>query len=123
MSFDHRKYLLPREQYMETIWFIRRYPKLVAEYNAIFGRSKEHGEGSTNSVGDPTGEDALRAAAISKHLDAITKALDLVPEEYRAGLMSNIIERKPYPIYAGTATWRRWRQRFVYYVARNRRYL
>ena len=123
-----KKYSLEKEVYFETVWFIRQYPRLLKEYNEIMSGSAlwgkmtldgmPHGSSSVDIVVTTAGN----LAEIAKKIAPIQKALNRIPEEYREGILGNIIDRKPYPIEADITTWKRWKRRFVYFVAMERRY-
>ena len=122
--YNRKKYKLPKEVYMKTLWHIRDYPRLKEECATLFaGAPIMDGQPKGNMPGDPTGQIAIRYAELSSGIKAVEKALEAIPQEYRKGLLANIIDRVPYPVYACPDTWRVWRQRFVYMVARNMNYI
>ncbi len=49
---------------------------------------------------------------------AVDAALNTIPAEYRKGVFDNICYQMPYPIDASEATYKRWRARFVFEVAK-----
>ena len=114
-----KPYLLPRNEYMEAIWFIRGYRRAIDDYEAILEASAAPADGQPHGSGpsDPTFLKASKLAAISAKIKPVEKALERVPPEYRRGILRSIIERERYPDYAHPTTWARWRHRFVYWVA------
>ena len=111
-------YLLPRDVYMATVWYIRGYRRLLEHYEEILEGSAPLSETTGKSgPGDPTFRKAAKLAEISGRLEPINAALERIPEEYRDGVLRAIVDKERYPNTAGKATWKRWRQRFVYYVA------
>ena len=118
--YKRMEYRLPKETYMQTIWFIRSYPRLKEEYNALFCKAPDlDGLPRGTTPGDPTGQIAVRSAELSGKIKAIEGALKEIPKEYRQGVFENIVYRVRYPDYAHYNTWRTWRQRFVAFVAMN----
>ena len=55
---------------------------------------------------------------INFETNAIKSAMDEILEEYKKGIMDNILYDKPYPLDADYSTYRRRKQRFIYDVAR-----
>ena len=64
-------------------------------------------------------ERVLKTESISREVGAVEQALYQVPQEYRKGVFDNICYGDKFPIIAGEATYRRWRCRFIYYIAKN----
>ena len=122
-----KKYGLEKEVYFETIWYIRQYPKMVEEYEElmqgsyIWGKMKMDGMPHGTKTSDMVSAAAEKLADVTKRMLPIRKAIDHIPEEYHQGILDNIIHRKPYPIEADLSTWKRWKRRFVYWVAMERR--
>lgn len=117
-----QKYRLSKEEYQETIWYIRRYPEFKERYNDMLLASKSSdGQPRGSGIGDPTATLAIKTAAVHSRMKPIENSLTKIPEEYRNAILENIINRKPYPSYADTSTWKRWKRRFVFYVAIERR--
>lgn len=116
-------YWLPRELYMMTLYLIRDYDRLRYEYEAQADRSPPPRDGQPRGTGtvDPT-ERAVLCMMSSRFdkLRAIEQAMLILPDEYRQAVFENVCHREPYPIQgASYATWRRWRQRYIYQVAKN----
>lgn len=115
------KYKLEHNLYWQTIWFIRGYPNALFDYQMCIGKSKEQdGMPNGSGISDPTPREAELRIKYGERIEPIEKALEKVPCEYRKPLLENIIygaKMKPYPDYASTSTWKRWRRRFVYWVA------
>ena len=116
--YKRSEYRLPKAIYMQTVWFVRTYPLLKEEYDALFGRSPEmDGQPKGTTPGDPTGQLAIKCAELSSKIGAIEGALKEIPKEYRQGILDNIIYRVRYPDFAYYDTWRTWRQRYIFAVA------
>ena len=117
-------YRLDHELWMQTLWLIRRYDRLIEEYNLRIdeGMSPDPESlpaGKSNRTGDPTSLRAMKLAEISKQIMAIDKAKLTIPEEYMKGVWNNIITTSPYPRDADPRTYGTYKARFVYAVAKN----
>lgn len=110
-------YILPKDVYMATLWYIRGYRRYLQQYEEILESSAPPNKPGKSGPGDPTFGKAAKLAEISAKLAPINAALERIPEEYRDGVLRAIVDKERYPNTAGKATWKRWRQRFVYYVA------
>lgn len=82
-------YKLPHNLYMQMLYLVRDYNRLV--------------------------ENGIRPEATA----AVDRALQVVPTEYRRGVWDNIVYCAAYPMDAGEATYKRWRCRFIYNIAKN----
>lgn len=112
-------YELPKEIYKQTYWFIRSYPLLVEEYNNLIGKAHVmDGQPRGTDVGDPTGQIAVKAAELSFKIHAIDLAKSDIPPEYRDSVFDSIVKNKPCPDYASRNTWKTYRRRFIYSVAK-----
>lgn len=114
------KYTLPREVYLQTLWQIRDYYRLCQKYAETVTESPAPSDGMPRAKGitsDPTYQKAVKLERIGRVILAIETSLDIVPEEYRAGVWASVISNKPYPINADRTTYGRWKSRFVYTVA------
>lgn len=112
-----RDFKLDRAEYQETIWFIRQYPRFLAERKDLLGgRAQSYDYPRGRGAGDPVGNMAIRLEKIENKIRPIEKALRQIPKEYRDGLMKNIIFHVRYPDYADPSTWKRWRRRLVWFV-------
>jgi hypothetical protein len=115
---------LPHAVYMQVLYIIRDIDRLKAERERILYASPAPPDGLQRQKGgatDPTLKAVMRMEEMSIRINAVEKALKSIPKEYRAGILNNIIKRERYPIYAGEATWRRWRYHFTWTVAHNLR--
>lgn len=114
-------YYLERTLYRATLAVIRDYDRLRMEYKAILEESPAPPDGMPRGtrVSDPTGRTAIRREEISKKLDAVEEALQVVPKEYRKGVWNSIVNYSRYPKDADKSTYWRYKARFVYHVAKN----
>ena len=120
----NNEYKLPHDLYMRMLYLVRDYERMKSEAKEIANSIPMPSEQpSKNSFSDPTGNKAIRLATINRDCDAVEQALEQIPEEYRKGVIGHMLYKSPYPIDAGEATYKRWRCRFIYYVAKNLSYI
>ena len=113
-------YELPKETYMQTLWFIRTYPQMKEEYLALIGKAPVmDGQPHGTTPGDPTGHLAVKGAELSVKISAVEDSIKTIPAEYRQSIMDNIVLRVPYKDYANIKTWKTWKRRFIFYVAKS----
>ena len=114
-------WLLPRSLYLRTLYTIRDYPRMKAEYDAVVSAlpSRPAVRRGKGYHADPTADRAARAEHLLRETRAVESALRIVPEEYRKGLMDSITQFKRYPRDADPRTYRTWKQRFIFAVAEN----
>lgn len=119
--YKNNKYLLPQPLYRMTLAFVRDYPRKLAEYNNIVEASPPPPDGQPrpSAKSAPTERDGIRRAELGTSIKAIETALATVPAEYQKGVWENIILYKRYPDDADPRTYRRYKQKFIYYVAHN----
>ncbi len=89
-------YLLPHCLYMRTLYLIRDYPRLKAR--------------AQNAQDSESG-------ACANEVRAVEGALEMLPEFYREPVFNNIVYGCRYPLGADERTFRRYKQRCVYYAA------
>jgi hypothetical protein len=65
-----------------------------------------------------TEKEALEKVVLEGRVKAIHQALSAVPERYRDAVLLNVAEKKSNYTYT-TKIWKLWKQRFLYYVAKN----
>lgn len=114
--------VLPSAVYYQCIWVVKDMERLErvarAGFRAEMVGEPEHrygaDEGNLACVLLPEQEEA------AFKLDCIHRALLLIPEEYREGILTNIQNRgSGYGDYAHENTWKKWKQRFIYALAVN----
>lgn len=121
----YKAYVLPNAVYYQCIWAIRdlermekRMTELKEEEKSAIGASIVSDRVSGFVLRRPTEEIALEKAILEERVSGIHSALETVPEDYRAFILSNIILKnsgKAFP----NRMWKYWKQRFVYTVAKN----
>ncbi|XYW67714.1 hypothetical protein ACS3UN_09985 [Oscillospiraceae bacterium LTW-04] len=113
-------YLLPHNVYKQVLYMAKDYDRLRAEREDILCAMPIHdGMPRTTDPADQTYSKAERLSRIEDQIRAIERAVEKIPEEYRRGVWNNVLYGMPYPIIAGSATWQRWRSRYIWYVAKN----
>lgn len=111
-------YKLPHNLYMRMLYLVRDYERIKSERSDILYSSPVSDGQPHNSLSNPTEVMGIRLATIGGNCKAIEEALQEIPEEYRKGVWNNICYQSPYPSDAGEATYKRWRCRFIYMVAK-----
>lgn len=111
-------FFLPRTLYRRVMSVIRDYDRQIEEVDEIlFGTAHSDVTVSGGIAGKPTEAMAIRLSKYARDIDAVEKALEKIPEEYRAAVFDNIRYGKRFPDTAHYNTWLRWKQRFIYLVA------
>ncbi len=113
-------FYLESSLYRRVLAVIRDYPRQQNEVISILYDTpeKEVSVRSSNSA-RPTEGMALRLALNRNDLEAVTGALEALPEEYQDGVFKNVVYGERFPKTASYRTWLRQKQRFIYQVARN----
>lgn len=122
----HGKYSLPKNVYLRTLYLIRDYDRLKEAREEIIGSSAPPSDGQPKGSGartDETANKAIRLERISKECEAVEQAMICIPEEYRAGVVNNVMYQVRYPYTAHPRTWAKYRSRFIKNVAENMRYI
>lgn len=107
------------EARQRALWLIRDYANIKARRDAYdgFSAGEQDGQPRAHNPHSTVEGQAIHRAALSAQLDAVDKAFEKIPPEYRRGIWEAITERKRYPDTAGLKTWKRWRQRALWYTA------
>lgn len=111
--------VLPTPVYHQCIWIVRDMDRL----REVVNEDRVNRRFIVKEDSLEYGTDALRRTlSVSEaefRLECIDRALALVPEELRQGILDSIINRGAgYPEIAHDNTWRLWKQRFIYNLAR-----
>jgi hypothetical protein len=112
---------LPKSLYKRTLALIRDYYRMETEHDNIGDESPPPPDGMPrgSGTGNPTERDGIRRAVLKSEIDAIDTAREMIPEEYRDGVWFNIVGDMRYPENADRVTYSRYKQRFIYQVAKN----
>lgn len=118
-----KDFLMPDAVYYQSIWAVRdldRMEKRVRELKGNFSYETAVVSDVKNAynISKPTEKDAVELVVLEERVDAIRRALDIVPESYRKYIMSNIVLKNSGVTFPDRL-WRIWKQRFLYHVAKN----
>ena len=116
-------YRLPDDLYMRIVYIIRGYDRRKEEYHTLLrDLPATHGIAiqSNSNTSDPTARKAIKLAIISDELEAVEQSVFLIPAEYRDGVFRNIAHGRGtwYPRNADASTYRRWKQKYIFFVAK-----
>ena len=101
------------------LYLVRDYERIKSEREDILYSTPEHtGQPCKSGISSPTEAKGIKLIALGDNCKAVEEALNEIPEEYRKGVWNNICYQSPYPNDAGEATYKRWRCRFIYTVAK-----
>ena len=130
-------YKLPQSVYMRVLWKIRDYERLREEQMKILYASSPppDGQPKSSALGNPTEQKALRRAYIDAELAAIDQASIVLQGEYSNRMTTGFDPLTAFQDYLYfcqeyrrktkndegpcTRTWKYYRARFVYEVAKN----
>lgn len=112
-------YKLPHNLYMRMLYLVRDYERLRSEREDILNSSPVPDGIPHSGTGNPTEQKAIKLAMLDRECDAVTKALNKVPEEYRKAIINNICYGSPYPYIAHRNTYSYWRTKLLNSVAQN----
>lgn len=113
-------YFLPRSLYLRVLALIRDYERARNEINdIIYGTATKDGVAvSGGRTGNPTENKVIRLEKYQNDVDAVENALSEIPEEYQKGIFRNIVYKEKFPETAHRTTWIRWKERYIWCVAR-----
>lgn len=119
----NNQFLLPDEAYRRTISTIRDYDRRKEQYenlpsdNGAVGFVKASNGSDTT---DNTQKMGIIRAEISREIEAVDQAMEIVPETYRSEILRNILfPRTGYNGYAHRNTYHYWKRKFIYMTAEN----
>ena len=118
--YDSAAFRLPKETYMETIWYIRGYPAACAEYeDAVHLPSKQDDQPRSSSPSDPTFRAADRRVKLHEKIAAVEEAQKMIPEAFVNPILRNIIEREDWDGLTAKdiKTYKKYKQQYVWWVA------
>ena len=104
---------------MRMLYLVRDYDRIKSERDEIINSSPSLDGAPHTGIGNPTESKGIKLAELRDSCKAIDDALSVVPKEYRRGVWNNICYQCPYPIDASESTYKRWRCRFIYQIAKN----
>ncbi len=112
-------YKLPHNLYMRMLYLVRDYDRIKSEREDILNASPALDGTPHSGIGNPTESKGIKLAGLKDYCKAIDEALNFLPAEYRRGVWNNICYQYPYPVDASESTYKRWRCRFIYQLAKN----
>jgi hypothetical protein len=122
-----KDYVMPEAVYYQSLWAVRDLARMESRLDEINSDILEGGKKGGGVVRDghvdygsnrPTENKAMEKAILEERVTGIREALSLVPENYRAYILSNIVMKNPGKTFPNKL-WKIWKQRFLYNVARN----
>lgn len=118
---NNNPYQLPHNVYMQCLYAVRDYDRIQEEMKDILYASPGVSDGMPRGtdISDVTANKVVRREALQSRCEAIEQSLKQIPVEYRRGVIRGIMGDS-YPDDANPETYRRWKRRFLYYVAQNK---
>ena len=108
---------IPQDVYYRCVWLVKGRQRLL-ELTELGGAASQDvipsAASTTGSV--IVSEDVINQA--EKDLACIRNALDRIPGAYREGIILNISDKKPFGDMAHPNTWKKWKQEFIYQLAK-----
>jgi hypothetical protein len=133
-NVKNNPYKLPHNVYYKTLYTIRDYDRLKEKYNELLHKkgawpNVERGKDERGkmvadimpksaNIASSVEDRAMQLALMSKEIDAVDYPAALIPAAYRNGVLQNIKYGGHYPRDADVRTYQRWKQRFIYFVAK-----
>lgn len=111
-------YMLPHNVYMQAYYLVRDYDRLRALERDIIYSTPSESLHIQNAPGDSTAYKVCAMESVSERIRAIENAIADIPEEYQKGVMLNTKDGVQCPLYASESTWRRYRARLLFFVAK-----
>lgn len=111
-------YKLPHNLYMRMLYLVRDYERIRSEREDILAASPAPDGVPHSGTGNPTEQKAIKLAMLGRECEAVEKAIETIPQEYRKGVLRSIKNREPYPITASESTYRRYRYKLTYMTAK-----
>lgn len=107
------------EARQRALWLIRDYPNIKRRLDALdgYGSGSQDGQPKAHAPKSPVESLAVRREALIDQLRPVDLAFEEIPEEYRRGLWEALTRRRRLPDYAADITWKRQRQKLIWYVA------
>lgn len=115
--------LITKEVYNRCVWAVRDMDRMRSIVEAGAGARIAAPHESASIYDLPEGENAalISETAIARageELACIERALVAVPDVYRKGVLANIRDKEPFSELAHFNTWKKWKQTFIYELAR-----
>ncbi|HIT19215.1 MAG TPA: hypothetical protein IAB57_06345 [Candidatus Fimivivens faecavium] len=118
-SRKNNPFSLPHNLYMRVLYQIRDYDRMKEErMEILYSTTARDGLPRGNGVRSDTEIRAIRLVKVEENCKAVELALGQIPEEYRKGVIDNICEGAPFPLDASYSTYKRQRQRMIWWTAK-----
>lgn len=111
-------YKLPHNLYMRMLYLVRDYERIRSEREDILAASPAPDGIPHSGISNPTEQKAIKLALLGNECEAVEKAIETIPKEYRKGVLRNIRNKEPYPITASESTYRRYKYKLTYMTAK-----
>ena len=121
-----KEYVMPDTVYYQSLWAVRDLNRMEARLEELEEDKGEreksgsvvHEPGNSGSLWQPTEDNAMEKVILEERVKAIHNALSIVPDIYRPYILNNIILKKSGSDFPNKF-WKIWKQRFLFYVAKN----
>ena len=115
------KYVLPATVYHQTLWTIRDYQRMKDEAESLLIDSGKEMDGMPHGSPSPNGviNKVIRRDAFLEKCQAIEKAFQTIPQEYRQGVVDSIMYHAAFPNNADRSTDGRYKSKVIYMAAYN----
>lgn len=116
----NNKYVLPQTVYLQAIYKIRDYDRMVLELERALESSPEPSDGMPKGTGtsNPTERAVIKRSKYLNDVGVIKKCFEVVPDEYKKGVWNNIVFRKRFPDDAARSTYGNYKALFIFEVAK-----
>lgn len=114
---------IPGNVYYRCIWLVRD-SKRLRELVEMDRAASENAPHATLYGTDLYSDDEaviVSEAVIQRaeeELDCMDRALSRIPEAYQDGILANIISKDPFADTAHPNTWKKWKQQFIFELAK-----
>ena len=111
---------IPQDVYYRCIWLVRGRRRL--QDLAEMSDDTLQASVSASEMEDDHSDAAIVSEAVirqaERDLESISNALERIPGAYREGILSNIADKEPFGDMAHPNTWKKWKQEFIYQLAK-----
>lgn len=112
-------YKLPHNLYMRMLYLVRDYERIKSERADILCSSPAHDGQPHTGLGNPTETKGIKLAMLDDECSAVERAIESIPPEYRKGVLRSINDNERYPITASESTFRKYKYKLTYNLAKN----
>lgn len=120
-----RSYVLPTAVYRQALWAVRDLGRMKEKLAALELAVDQVGGAIMDGIpcsrggqpADRTGRLGGEMANLSMRIRTIERAIFVVPEQFRSGIISYLAYHVPYSETYHRNTWKKWQQVYLYQVA------